>query len=1221
MSRLKKKLAASKNIEELNFQQFCEKTKLSALEFQTVVKGLLKSFFTVNNKAFIDILTNTYKLLLIQNIDLSDEEVNQACAETVTLRYLFMLNKLDKKSQLKFFNQLLHDINDNFSIQDLDSQLITDLKTYFYTQDSIFNIESIVLSLVNTIHINDDDIAAISAALDELDDSTVQVIGISISAALSQRDINIETSLNNIFKQINVDPQVLNNIKDLIDPTEVIMRNVTEQTPSAQDDPSLTEENGSADSSMIELFAGNPNVTEINGKYDLSDMRFSELINYYDDVDQQLAFRAIIPDLFTLSTINNVASLLFKSIYKSTNGLCDTAEDVTKYFLGYKNRGNQILKFFVVATQAEKLVPPTFLHRFLFALDHNVNSLITFADDSTFVKTFSDYLTMSHLRDEYAETVDHLLQDFASKNDLLALYQKAKQELNNPETAIPPNAVTSSTLKEEETLPSNDNNESVTDETGESSDDSSSQPDEEEADYSDLDINSIIELVPDENITRTIQVFVESLFNKSNNSKLLKELCTKIYSNAREKNLTVTDETLPVLIKAYPADQIFNLLLSFQNVSEYLPETTFRNIFTMLDEHFATFKCDVKSNLNKTLLQYIISATSRYEDVVAEKMQQICDNNNILEIYNKVADEYDKSIAKKDGKELEKDIASPLQQSPIAEEDDPLSEKDLPDWNFLEMSAWVKPGKSGEQAINSFIKSLCTKQNVNKLIEGVCLRLYQLSLQDKKIADNETSLLNSFKTYPVDQILKLLLSFHNINEYLPEKAFISLLTDCGVPMKKCPIQCTLNKTFLQYMIQTTTIYQENIKQIVETICKENDIVKVYNKVVKKQSTKDDKQDNNLTPIKSDDDTSLPKAPRFKHKSPSNPEQQISQNPSSPPKSVILEEEQQPSVEQQSPVHQIKLSPPVQGDNQPIKVDTTNVDDVTKKLVDDSVTPDVVICDNLSIRDFLNIVNQKYNVPYAKFIHDVTSYTIYALDQLNVINIDSVTKSFNEVLDLYKNDQLKRIVFSSLLKEFSKIPLRITSLDCPFITETLDYIQGDKRYTAYLRTTIDIMCEAYNKKHKSNIVNPFTDDVSKIKNRDLSLEETKQLLTIDQAKDNDDQIKDEVLFNFADFFNHEKIIILRDDVITSTTASSYQDVLNDYIKDNPDVDMPEAFATGVVANGCIFLTSYGKLDKSEVLQAIRRYYPSYSKIYFKEGTRNFTMSAERIAKVNRLFKKI
>ena len=333
MSRLKKKLAASKNIEELNFQQFCEKTKLSALEFQTVVKGLLKSFFTVNNKAFIDILTNTYKLLLIQNIDLSDEEINQACVETVTLRYLFMLNKLDKKSQLKFFNQLLHDINDNFSIQDLDSQLITDLKTYFYTQDSIFNIESIVLSLVNTIHINDDDIAAISAALDELDDSIVQVIGISISAALSQRDINIETSLNNIFKQINVDPQVLNNIKDLIDPTEVITRNVTEQTPSAQDDPSLTEENESADSSMIELFAGNPNVTEINGKYDLSDMRFSELINYYDDVDQQLAFRAIIPDLFTLSTINNVASPLFKSIYKGTNGLCDTVEDVTKYFL------------------------------------------------------------------------------------------------------------------------------------------------------------------------------------------------------------------------------------------------------------------------------------------------------------------------------------------------------------------------------------------------------------------------------------------------------------------------------------------------------------------------------------------------------------------------------------------------------------------------------------------------------------------------------------------------------------------------------------------------------------------------------------------------------------------------------------------------------------------------------------------------------------------------
>ena len=1221
MSRLKKQLAASKNIEELNFQQFCEKTKLSALEFQTVVKGLLKSFFTVNNKAFIDILTNTYKLLLIQNIDLSDEEINQACVETVTLRYLFMLNKLDKKSQLKFFNQLLHDINDNFSIQDLDSQLITDLKTYFYTQDSIFNIESIVLSLVNTIHINDDDIAAISAALDELDDSIVQVIGISISAALSQRDINIETSLNNIFKQINVDPQVLNNIKDLIDPTEVITRNVTEQTPSAQDDPSLTEENESADSSMIELFAGNPNVTEINGKYDLSDMRFSELINYYDDVDQQLAFRAIIPDLFTLSTINNVVSPLFKSIYKGTNGLCDTAEDVTKYFLGYKNRGNQILKFFVVATQAEKLVPPTFLHRFLFALDHNVNSLITFADNSTFVKTFSDYLTMSHLRDEYAETVDHLLQDFASKNDLLALYQKAKQELNNPETAIPPNEVTPSTLKEEETPPSNDNNESVTDETGESSDDSSSRPDEEEADYGDLDINSIIELVPDENITRTIQVFVESLFNKSNNSKLLKELCIKIYSNAREKNLTVTDETLPILIKAYPADQIFNLLLSFQNISEYLPETTFRNIFTMLDEHFATFKCDVKSNLNKTLLQYIISATSRYEDVVAEKMQQICDNNNILEIYNKVADEYDKSIAKKDGKESEKDTASPP-QPPIAEEDDPLSEKDLPDWNFLEMSAWVKPGKSGEQAINSFIKSLCTKQNVNKLIEGVCLRLYQLSLQDKKIAENEISLLNSFKTYPVDQILKLLLSFHNINEYLPEKAFISLLTDCGMPMKKCPIQCTLNKTFLQYMIQTTTIYQENIKQIVETICKENDIVKVYNKVVKKQSTKDDKQDNNLTPIKSDDNTPVSKAPRFKHKSPSNPEQQNLQNPSSPLKGVILkEEEQQLSGEQQSSVHRTKFSPPVQEDNQPIKVDTTDVDDVTKKLVDDSVTPDVVICDNLTIRDFLNIVNQKYNVPYAKFIHDVTSYTIYALDQLNVINIDSVTKSFNEVLDLYKNDQLKRIVFSSLLKEFSKIPLRITSLDCPFITETLDYIQGDKRYTAYLRTTIDIMCEAYNKKHKSNIVNPFTDDVSKIKNRDLSLEETKQLLTIDQAKDNDDQVKDEVLFNFADFFNHEKIIILRDDVITSTTASSYQDVLNDYIKDNPDVDMPEAFATGVVANGCIFLTSYGKLDKNEVLQAIRRYYPSYSKIYFKEGTRNFTMSTERIAKVNRLFKKI
>ena len=119
-SRLKRITAAqSKNCANLSLQKFLRGGYATKPDFEHAMRSCMNKFFSANNRAFINVINDIYKVIIFANPYSTFEELKYKCIETINLSCLFIKNKLSENEQLKFFNSFLEQLD--YEIDELTS--------------------------------------------------------------------------------------------------------------------------------------------------------------------------------------------------------------------------------------------------------------------------------------------------------------------------------------------------------------------------------------------------------------------------------------------------------------------------------------------------------------------------------------------------------------------------------------------------------------------------------------------------------------------------------------------------------------------------------------------------------------------------------------------------------------------------------------------------------------------------------------------------------------------------------------------------------------------------------------------------------------------------------------------------------------------------------------------------------------------------------------------
>lgn len=538
-------------------------------------------------------------------------------------------------------------------------------------------------------------------------------------------------------------------------------------------------------------------------------------------------------------------------------------------------------------------------------------------------------------------------------------------------------------------------------------------------------------------------------------------------------------------------------------------------------------------------------------------------------------------------------------------QDESLAKKDISDITFDKILGQVEtsylPAIYSQFFYNCF--DFKNKTIIIPFIEQTSTLAIQQALQ-KNIAINESNVIKIFKSLHAYEYWDII-----CKQNLPIEYYMMLVDDLYAldhQHRNYMLQknSTLVKSINQYIHNHAGVLSEYIKKCVAKIVENCNVADIFMRILNASSLY------KLRKIDIQQDDKIKRKRRLKYK-------------------------KSPRTQKQQNTEENNINPETVSADNIIPDDESVInDEQDNKSIPKNTDKNEYICDQLSLKEFLNIINTKYKVSAEQLMTQLVDLAISAIDSANIINKDNLNQPVATLINLSKNKQLLSYIIKYLFNTYSDITFSLTNTNTKFAQEIAKRIQQNKSFSNYLRNSINNLNDKYRTKSRLKRNNPSKNDSPKndvsendtpkqeeIKNndinqnnsnRDLSLQETKRLKTVDQAMEYNDHIKDTVLFNMSDFFTHEKIIVTRYDIITGEAGFDYPAILKAYLEANPDRSMPATFATGIVANNCIFLTSYGKLDKNEVLNVIKNQYP-YKKVYFKEGSRNFTLITERLAK--------
>lgn len=776
-----------------------------------------------------------------------------------------------------------------------------------------------------------------------------------------------------------------------------------------------------------------------------------------------------------------------------------------------------------------------------------------------------------------------------------------------------------------------------------------------------LDIDSLISLSNEEQVHKVISNVIQSLFDESNINSLIEYICAefiKFYHNYGQAiKLQGTLETIS-------KEQLIAAVTTFLcgDMLEYVVRTnqhvfTAQNLSAIVQKLNSKFgnKFKVQPNtsgdfiLQDTLKQYILDEYNTYESVIINAFTTNIQDIDIMKIYHSVLANANDKSPDTDGSSINESADSNIAEND-ANSDDEYTEEELPpvlddnntnadnnsstaqDISDISLEVLLKLHKpikisQLEAAATNFINQIIKlkKSDVRPLIEFICITIINKSSNDYA---TDKEIRNAIKNFSAEAIMIYLCTRAPVKSYITFVHNLNIIDEIIINPKSKLIQ-SIN----QYIITRKDIYTDIVSQKLATISKNYPIMDIYEEVYNELSSQEDNdnQDNSSEDSQNDQDiTDSDDASNSDDRNNNDADKnhvnkdishEYSSNKISQPNDNLTihdihnEHDEKKSITPTtvdtatSPSERTINQAPSPATDSANKPNTPKETRLRRKDTSDGS----IICDDLSLNDFLNIVNKTYNISSSKLMSDLVSYAIYAFNELNIINIKSANLPIDQICNIFKNKEVLKIIIRNLLNAFSDIKLSVSNLNTPFVTEIAQRVQADKRFINYLRTSINNL---------KNVQSPQQDDTPApvLKHpkadpnaRDLSLEETKRLKRVNEAINNDDQVRDKVYFNIADFAYNPKIVILRNDVLIGDAGDDYTTILRTYVEDNPDEPIPQAYATGIISNNCVFVTSYGKLDKNEVISSIKTYCPECQKIYFKEGSRNFTMMTERLAK--------
>ena len=691
---------------------------------------------------------------------------------------------------------------------------------------------------------------------------------------------------------------------------------------------------------------------------------------------------------------------------------------------------------------------------------------------------------------------------------------------------------------------------------------------------------------------------------------------------------------------------LLNIYIKSKYKDTIVPTQLVKNYLQLLDADLAKqVVFSTGSDFITTFTHYIVQSSHAdlYKSIAESRIEEFIQNNNLVELYNLANDIKPDDISSENditeqsnnrsetpnsennsSQEQSTDTQSTdISSNDIKSNDDPSVDnsttsdetpkkskkkktvENISNQDITYLFNIINDPDKVNNAIINYIKTLFTEDNMTKYIDTIFMLLfkniqkYRRGLSSERI--NDYIFLQCIGN--VSRLIDTLLSYTSTPNKLSTQQFKQLLIDIDpdlIKNYKYKSDSKLVKTCFTYIKDNHTIYNKFIQAQWKDYFTNHDVKSMYQDFVL-QHLDGTNQETIVEPDLGQD--YIDKVNKVYRTNQQNKNDRSDKNDQQDKTNQINKKDQ---AEEVKPIKSENKSKP--------KTEEQVIDDLVQSTKSDT---NKLICDLSTFKSFADTVANHYSITPNKVLEDTINIAKRTIDDADIINDKNVREKLNNLLNFSRNINLGNTLLNNVINHFSdnKLNLAMPAIDSRFAKSLFQTISTNKNFAIYLRNKINQLFKGTPKEISKDVSKNSLEDNKSVQksNKDLSWQEIKQLPTVDKASGVNDSVKDDVNFNIAGFFDNEKMIVLRDDVLTAPSGMSYQNMLNDYVKNNPNVSI-EAYATGILSNNCAFITSYGKLDKLEVIRTIKEYCP-VSKIYFKQGNRNLMLIMERIARKN------